>query len=89
VLADVFELNIPVLGICYGMQTMAAQLGGVVENAVVREFGYAEIQTTPNGALFEDIKDRTNVSGNNVLDVWMSHGDKVVAFAVRVPGDGA
>ncbi|HRB97238.1 MAG TPA: glutamine-hydrolyzing GMP synthase [Nitrosomonas sp.] len=76
----VFELNIPVLGICYGMQTMAAQLGGVVENAVVREFGYAEIQTTPNGALFEDIKDRTNVSGNNVLDVWMSHGDKVVAL---------
>lgn len=76
----VFELNIPVLGICYGMQTMAAQLGGTVENAVVREFGYAEIQTTQSGALFQEIKDHTNTAGNNVLDVWMSHGDKVVAL---------
>ncbi len=76
----VFELNIPVLGICYGMQTMAAQLGGAVENAAVREFGYAEIQTTQSGALFQGIKDCTNTAGNNVLDVWMSHGDKVVAL---------
>ncbi len=76
----VFELNIPVLGICYGMQTMAAQLGGIVENAVVREFGYAEILTTQDNVLFEEIKDRTNAAGNHVLDVWMSHGDKVVAL---------
>ncbi|MEK7303162.1 MAG: glutamine-hydrolyzing GMP synthase, partial [Pseudomonadota bacterium] len=76
----VFELKVPVLGICYGMQTMAAQLGGTVENAVVREFGYAEIQTTQEGALFQEIKDRTNADGDNVLDVWMSHGDKVVAL---------
>lgn len=74
----VFELNVPVLGICYGMQTMAAQLGGSVENARVREFGYAEIQTTLQGALFSEIKDRTNSEGCDVLDVWMSHGDKVV-----------
>ena len=76
----VFELNVPVLGICYGMQTMAAQLGGVVESALVREFGYAEIQTTQDGALFQEIKDRINATGNNTLDVWMSHGDKVVAL---------
>lgn len=76
----VFELGVPVLGICYGMQTMAAQLGGAVENALVREFGYAEIQTTQHGALFSEIKDRTNTTGEDVLDVWMSHGDKVVAL---------
>ncbi|TXI80505.1 MAG: glutamine-hydrolyzing GMP synthase [Crocinitomicaceae bacterium] len=76
----VFELGVPVLGICYGMQTMAAQLGGTVDNALVREFGYAEIQTTQHGALFSEIKDRTNASGDNVLDVWMSHGDKVMTL---------
>ncbi|MGZ0018284.1 glutamine-hydrolyzing GMP synthase [Nitrosomonas sp. wSCUT-2] len=76
----VFELGVPVLGICYGMQTMAAQLGGTVENALVREFGYAELQTTQQGALFRDIKDRTNQDGENILEVWMSHGDAVVAL---------
>ncbi len=76
----VFELGIPVLGICYGMQAMAAQLGGIVENAMVREFGYAEIHSTAHGALFQDIRDRTNAAGSHVLDVWMSHGDKVVAL---------
>jgi GMP synthase (glutamine-hydrolysing) len=75
----VFELNIPVLGICYGMQTMAAQLGGAVENALVREFGYAEM-TTQDGALFSEIKDRINATGDHVLDVWMSHGDKVITL---------
>lgn len=75
----VFELGVPVLGICYGMQTMAAQLGGTVENALVREFGYAEIMTQA-GALFQEIKDRTDAAGNNILDVWMSHGDKVVSL---------
>jgi len=73
----VFELGVPVLGICYGMQTMAAQLGGIVENATVREFGYAEIQIAENAALFQSISDRANAAGNNLLDVWMSHGDKV------------
>ena len=76
----VFELNVPVLGICYGMQTMAAQLGGTVENARVREFGYAEIQATGDGALFSEIKDRTGTNGNGLLEVWMSHGDKVVTL---------
>ena len=72
----VFELGVPVLGICYGMQTMAAQLGGTVENAKVREFGYAEVQTN-SGTLLKDIQDRTNGDGLATLDVWMSHGDKV------------
>ena len=76
----VFELGVPVLGICYGMQTMAAQLGGTVENAAVREFGYAELQTTPHGALFRDIQDRTSKEGGNLLEVWMSHGDAVVSL---------
>lgn len=76
----VFELNVPVLGICYGMQTMAAQLGGAVENARVREFGYAEIQTTQQGALFLEIQDRISADGDHILDVWMSHGDKVVTL---------
>ncbi len=73
----IFELGVPVLGICYGMQAMAAQLGGCVESAAVREFGYAEIQVAENGALLQNIADRTNSAGNSLLDVWMSHGDKV------------
>lgn len=73
----VFELGIPILGICYGMQTMAAQLGGTVNNAAVREFGYAEIQVTGHGGLLKGIKDRTSAAGQDLMDVWMSHGDKV------------
>jgi GMP synthase (glutamine-hydrolysing) len=73
----VFTQGVPVLGICYGMQTMAAQLGGKVENALHREFGYAEIRAHGHSALFKDIQDRTNDSGHGLLDVWMSHGDKV------------
>ncbi|MDR4521091.1 MAG: glutamine-hydrolyzing GMP synthase [Nitrosomonas sp.] len=76
----VFELGVPVLGICYGMQTMAAQLGGRVENAKVREFGYAEIHSDGHGALFNGIRDRTDSNGCPVLEVWMSHGDKVEAL---------
>lgn len=72
-----FELGVPVLGICYGMQTMAAQLGGAVENGLVREFGYAEIRARGHSRLFRDIQDRVNESGHGLLDVWMSHGDKV------------
>ncbi len=73
----VFELGVPVLGICYGMQTMAQQLGGKVEAGHKREFGYAEIRARGHSALFRDIQDRTNESGHGLLDVWMSHGDKV------------
>jgi len=75
--AVVFQLGVPVLGICYGMQTMAAQLGGKVENAVKREFGYAEIRAQGHSALLRDIQDRSNAEGHGLLDVWMSHGDKV------------
>ena len=73
----VFQLAVPVLGICYGMQTMGAQLGGKVENATHREFGYAEVRARGHSALLRDIQDRTNSAGHGLLDVWMSHGDKV------------
>ena len=74
----VFELGVPVLGICYGMQTMAAQLGGVVENGTVREFGYAEVRAHGHTALLDGIADLTTADGHGMLKVWMSHGDKVV-----------
>ena len=73
----VFALGVPVLGICYGMQTMAAQLGGKVENSAKREFGYAEIRARGHTTLLRDIQDRVNDEGHGLLDVWMSHGDKV------------
>jgi GMP synthase (glutamine-hydrolysing) len=73
----VFELGVPVLGICYGMQTMAAQLGGGVELATTREFGYAEIRARGHCQLLEGIEDRRNAEGHGLLEVWMSHGDKV------------
>jgi GMP synthase (glutamine-hydrolysing) len=76
----VFELGVPVLGICYGMQTMAAQLGGAVENGLVREFGYAQVRAHGHSRLFDGIQDRTNSEGHGLLDVWMSHGDKVTAL---------
>src|SRR5687768_7440816 len=66
----VFELGKPVLGLCYGMQTMAAQLGGAVQNAVVREFGYAEVWPQGEIDLLRDIQDRIDAEGNQVLDVW-------------------
>ena len=73
----VFELGVPVLGICYGMQTMAAQLGGTVECAEKREFGYAEVRARGHSALLRDLQDRANDEGHGLLDVWMSHGDGV------------
>ncbi len=76
----VFELGVPVLGICYGMQTMAAQLGGGVEAGAEREFGYAEVRARGHSALLRDIEDRTNPEGYGLLDVWMSHGDRVIAL---------
>jgi len=74
----VFELEVPVLGICYGMQTMADQLGGKVESGKVREFGYAEVRARGHTALLKDIQDRVTADGHGMLDVWMSHGDKVI-----------
>jgi GMP synthase (glutamine-hydrolysing) len=76
----VFKLGVPVLGICYGMQTMAAQLGGQVENSRVREFGYAEVRARGHSRLLEGIQDRINGEKHGLLDVWMSHGDKVTAL---------
>ncbi|MGV3628240.1 MAG: glutamine-hydrolyzing GMP synthase [Betaproteobacteria bacterium] len=76
--ALVYELGVPVLGICYGMQTMAEQLGGKVEMGKVREFGYAEVRARGHTALLRDIQDRTTPDGHGMLDVWMSHGDKVI-----------
>ncbi len=75
-----FTLGVPVLGICYGMQTMAAQLGGQVENAAHREFGYAEVRARGHSALLRDLQDRSNPEGHGLLEVWMSHGDKVTAL---------
>ena len=73
----VFKLGVPVLGICYGMQTMAAQLGGKVETAHKREFGYAEVRARGHTRLLDGIQDSVNDEGHGLLDVWMSHGDKV------------
>jgi GMP synthase (glutamine-hydrolysing) len=81
----VFELGVPVLGICYGMQTMAAQLGGTVESGRTREFGYAEVRVRGHSRLFEGIQDRVNEAGEAFLDVWMSHGDKVTASNPACP----
>jgi GMP synthase (glutamine-hydrolysing) len=76
----VFKLGVPVLGICYGMQTMAAQLGGQVENSRVREFGHAEVRARGHSKLLAGIQDRINGEKHGLLDVWMSHGDKVIAL---------
>lgn len=74
----VFELGVPVLGICYGMQTMAHQFGGAVEGSDISEFGYAQITQVGEGGLLHDIRDHIDEQGVGLLDVWMSHGDKVV-----------
>ncbi len=76
----VFELGVPVLGICYGMQTMAQQLGGGVAPSSEREFGYAEVTVTGASRLLDHLEDRRNAAGHCVLDVWMSHGDRVAAL---------
>ncbi len=74
----VFELGIPVLGICYGMQAMALQLGGQVENAEHHEYGYAQVRARGHTALLKDIEDHASIEGYGLLDVWMSHGDRVI-----------
>ncbi len=73
----VFELGVPVLGICYGMQTMAYQLGGKVEGGHKREFGHADVRARGHTRLFDGIQDYVTPEGHGMLQVWMSHGDKV------------
>lgn len=74
----VFEMGVPVLGICYGMQTMAEQLGGKVENADHHEYGYAQVRAHGHSQLLKNIEDHATEEGYGMLDVWMSHGDRVV-----------
>jgi GMP synthase (glutamine-hydrolysing) len=74
---EVYSLGVPVLGICYGMQTMAAQLGGQVEGSSHREFGAAQVRPTNGAALLDGLEDNRDAQGRRVLDVWMSHGDRV------------
>jgi GMP synthase (glutamine-hydrolysing) len=76
----VWTLGVPVLGICYGMQTMAVQLGGAVEPGAIKEFGYAEIRAHGHSRVLDGIEDRVNAEGHGLLDVWMSHGDRVSAL---------
>jgi GMP synthase (glutamine-hydrolysing) len=89
----VFSLNIPILGICYGMQTMAEQLGGKVESSSHREFGYAQIRARGHSKLLQGIEDHLSPEGYGLLDVWMSHGDRVVelpeGFKLIASSDGA
>ena len=75
---SVFELGVPVLGICYGMQTMTEQMGGKVESSDHREFGYAQVRARGHSKLLADIEDHLTPEGYGLLDVWMSHGDRVV-----------
>lgn len=79
----VFDSGVPVLGICYGMQTMAEQLGGKVAGSDEREFGYAQVKVVHESSLFSNIEDAIAEDGKALLDVWMSHGDKVV----EIPSD--
>ena len=94
----VFELGVPVLGICYGMQTMAAQLGGEVAASTHREYGYAQVRARGHSRLLRDIEDHASPEGYGLLDVWMSHGDQVDALpagfhviceTANAPGGGA
>ena len=73
----VFDLNVPILGICYGMQTMAVQLGGEAKSADKAEFGFAQIRARNHSQLLSDIDDEINSKGHGFLDVWMSHGIEV------------
>jgi GMP synthase (glutamine-hydrolysing) len=90
---EVFEMGVPVLGICYGMQTMAAQLGGQVESSSHREFGAAQIRPTSVSRLLDGLEDNRDAAGRRVLNVWMSHGDRVVTvppgFSVIAASDNA
>jgi len=89
----VFDLGVPVLGICYGMQAMAVQLGGKVESASRHEYGYAKVRARGHSRLLKDIEDHASPEGFGLLDVWMSHGDRVSAlpegFSVIAETDNA
>jgi GMP synthase (glutamine-hydrolysing) len=89
----IFTLDVPVLGICYGMQTMTEQLGGKVESSHHREFGYAQIRARGHSKLLQGIEDHLSPEGFGLLDVWMSHGDRVVTlpdgFKLIASSDGA
>ena len=86
---SVYALGVPVLGICYGMQTMAHQLGGKIVGSAEREFGYAEVTLTASCRLLEGIEDRHDTQGHPVLDVWMSHGDRVEELPAGFSGFAA
>ena len=81
-----FAMGVPVLGICYGMQTMAAQLGGKVESSCHREFGAAQVRPLGSSRLLDGLADNRDAANRRVLDVWASHGDRVAALP---PGFGA
>ena len=89
----VFDLGVPVLGVCYGMQTMAEQLGGKVEGSDHREFGAAQVRPVGESRLLDGLEDNRDAQGRRLLDVWMSHGDRVVAvppgFKVIAASDNA
>ncbi len=89
----VFELGVPLLGICYGMQAMASQLGGKVEAASRHEYGYAKVRARGHSRLLKDIEDHASPEGYGLLDVWMSHGDRVTdlpeGFTVIAETDNA
>ncbi|MGE5154661.1 MAG: glutamine-hydrolyzing GMP synthase [Bdellovibrio bacteriovorus] len=76
----IFDLGVPVLGICYGLQTLTSQLGGTVAPATHREYGYAQVRARGHSRLLRDIEDHTSPEGYGLLDVWMSHGDRVEAL---------
>jgi GMP synthase (glutamine-hydrolysing) len=90
---EIYSLGVPVLGICYGMQTMAAQLGGKVEGSSHREFGAAQVRPTNGSPLLDGLEDNRDARGRRLLDVWMSHGDRVVSvppgFSVIAESDNA
>ena len=77
---QIFELGVPILGICYGMQAMAAQLGGKVVSSGRHEYGYAQVRARGHSQLLRNIEDHTSPEGYGLLDVWMSHGDRVEAL---------
>ncbi len=89
----VFALGVPVLGICYGMQLMAQQLGGTVSASDRQEFGHARIRARGHSRLLDEIQDEVNAKGHGLLDVWMSHGDQVdslpAGFTVIAATDSA
>ncbi len=76
----VYDLDVPLLGICYGMQAMANHFGGVVSPSDEKEFGYAEVALHEPGELLRGIEDRVSTAGKALLEVWMSHGDKVTTL---------